>query len=260
MSKQKRKKRIVIGFILLLLIFGGGATVATIIPQLNDPPGKVTINPKSSSPKPQKPTPEIAEEVFNDVFCYCTVEVIEEMYTIAAQHDSKSSSPALESVGGQECLSGYYDRQADIVYQSSIFSRNNFHDPNPNPLGDINGRTNQYQYRDFYLKDGVYTYDMYNLDSDKYYAKPIIWRIHNPQLYTDVNDTNHYNDISGKPGYSFIRYNDRSKSWTWSASDNTIKRAIMVTKPSINNDIPFEAYAETIGIDLTQFIFIDIGG
>ncbi len=251
MPNRKHKRRLLWAFIILLLLFSGKLMIATIMP--NDQPEQKQKN----NPQPQKTEIKIAEaeRVFQDVFCYCTTEDMIEAQRIASEHTLQIDSPIIETVGGQECLSGFYDQQKDIAYMSSIFSRDNFHDANG---GDINGRADQYQLRDFYLKNGVVTFDLYTLDSPEYYGHPIIWRINGPELVNDVSDTNNYSDISGQPGYSFMRIDDRSLSWYWAAREQKNKKAIMVQRPSDDYSSSFEEYAEILGIDLSQFVFIDI--
>lgn len=182
-----------------------------------------------------KITPEEAEDVLNRVFCYCTINDIDELLTIAEDHRGGSDSPRyMVTVGGQECLSGYYDKQADIAYQSSIFA--------PDSFTAFIGWS-----RDYYLQDGIFTYDINSLNSDLYFNKPIIWRIHKPQLFKDAQHSP-----------TFIRYIDRHDFWD---RDSTLwVREVMVTQPHIDNSVSFEDYAAILDIDLSQFIYIDIGG
>lgn len=251
-DEKKKKKRRLLWLLLIFFLLAGlsGVIVAGV------------INHESPRNSEKKVIPEVdleqkkreAEQVINEVFCYCSLEDIQAAFAIAAEHNTKSNSPIIETVGAQECLAGFYDHQKDIAYQSSIFTRDNFHDPKY----DIDGRINKYQYRDFYLKNGVVTYNLYNLDSEQYYNKPIIWRIHHPSLYDDVSDTNYYNDVSGQPDYAFIRYDDRSLSWGWTANEVKFKLAVMVQTPISDCNMTLEECAEITGIDLSKFIFIDI--
>jgi len=245
-DEKKKKKRRLLWLLLIFFLLTGSAIVARIIPK------SPVIPVKQSEPENNEQKKREAEQVINEVFCYCSPEDISHYQDIAKQQEQESGHA--RQMGGIECMGGYYDAVQDIAYISGIYGRGNYY--------DIDGLESfKYYYRDFHLKNGVCRFDFYTLNKPELYNQPIVFRIYSPKIYNDVSDTNYYENQSGKDGYKFIKYDDVYCCIGYFSKESTDKSALMVDQPTNFENygkMPFEEYAEITGVDLSKVVFIDI--
>lgn len=249
-NEKKKKKRRLLWLLLIFFLLAGSAIVAGFMPKSPVVPLKQSEPEINLEQKKRE-----AKQVINEVFCYCSPEDISHYQEIAQQQAQKSGHA--RQMGGIDCMGGYYDAVQDIAYISGIYGKGNFYDIPPYDYR----KCFKYYYRDFYLQNSIHRFDFYSLDKPELYNQPIVFRIYRPKIYNDVSDTSYYENQSGKEGYKFIKYNDVYCTIGYYDRESTSKSALMVDQPTNFDDygkIPFEEYAEIIGVDLAKVVFVDI--
>jgi len=109
-NKKRRRKLLPLVLLLLALLIGGGVAIPRLLGPPGDGPAKT---PADFHRKAQKKQAEIRAVLDNAFFCTASSE---EMW----EHAAPGKRPV-----AQMCGSGYYDRDADVLYFTGVFDRIN---------------------------------------------------------------------------------------------------------------------------------------